>query len=290
MFEIISSIKPGIKVQILFPEGLSKLSKNIARELKLDIHENETFEPETIIVVDTGKLYQLGVWKEKLKTKKFIIIVIDHHIFDSEIDQISDYYLIRPQANSTCEIVYEIFTQIGLKPSKKTAKALLSGIAYDSKFFSLGGYKMFEKVAKLLKIAGEISDIKELMNLSPSFSEKIARLKGAQRLEIYRIDKWVLVTSQISSHQASGARGLISLGADFVMVSGIKKDKLRSSLRSTKKFFDETGVNLGKVTSELAELLNGSGSGHPTAAGFNGRGTVKELEEKTFKIIKDKIG
>ncbi|MBD3205271.1 hypothetical protein GF319_02865 [Candidatus Bathyarchaeota archaeon] len=258
--------------------------------MNLDIHEKETFEPETIIIVDTGKLSQLGRWKEQLKSKKFSIIAIDHHIYDSEIDQISDYYLIRPKANSTCEIVYDIFNLIGLKPSKKTAKALLSGIAYDSKFFSLGGYKMFEKVAKLLKIAGEISDIKEIMNLPPTYSEKIARLKGAQRLQISRIDKWVLVISQISSHQASGARGLISLGADFVMVSGIKKDKLRSSLRSTKKFYDETGVNLGNVASELAILLNGSGSGHPTAAGFNGRGTVEELEEKTIKIIKDKIG
>ena len=276
-------------MQILFPEGLSRLSNEIAKKLDLDTYQKESIEPETIIIVDTGKLSQLGKWDAKLKEDKFSIISIDHHIFDQEFDQISDYYLCRPEATSTCEIVYDIFRKMELQPSKKTAKALLTGIAYDSKFFSLGGSKMFETVSNLLKTTGDISDIRELMSITTKVSEKIARLKGAQRLEIHRIDKWLLVTSQISSHQASGARGLISLGADIALVSGIKKGKLRSSIRSTQKFFDETGINLGELFSKLGESFEGSGSGHPTAAGFNGEGRIEEFERRSMKIIKDKL-
>jgi hypothetical protein len=148
---------------------------------------------------------------------------------------------------------------------------------------------MFEAASNLLKITGDISDIYDLMKIGPNLSVKIARLKASQRMEIHRIEKWICTTSQISSHQASGARGLISLGADLAIVSGTKKGKLRSSLRSTKEFFEETGVNLGQLVSELGLYIQGSGSGHPTSAGFNGEGKKEDFESKILEIIRGKI-
>ncbi len=167
--------------------------------------------------------------------------------------------------------------------------ALLTGIAFDSKFFSIGDAKMFQRVSNLLKITGEISVISNLMKSTYSYSEKIARIKSAQRGKVHKIKSWVIVTSEISSYQASGARGLISLGADLAIVAGAKKDKFRASLRSTQKFYQDTSINLGHIAKELGKTLNGGGSGHPTAAGLNGRGEIEELFTKMLEILSEKI-
>jgi nanoRNase/pAp phosphatase (c-di-AMP/oligoRNAs hydrolase) len=287
--ELINILKPGSNTEIVFPEDISKLTYKIIKDLELDVKEEPSIKQDTIIIVDTGQLSQLGKWEKIIKKKDFSIVSIDHHIFNEEISQISDCYIHKPEFHSTSEIVYELFQEYKLTPSKITAMILLTGIAFDSKFFNIGDSKMFQKVSNLLKITGEISTISELMKTSPSISEKIARIKSAQRGKIHKIKNWIIVTSIISSYHASGARGLISLGADVAIVAGSKKEKLRASLRSTQNFYQETSINMGHIAKELGKLLNGEGSGHPTAAGFNGTGELEELTTKILDILREKL-
>ena len=210
-------------------------------------------------------------------------------MFNEEISKTSDCYIHKPEFHSTSEIVFELFQEYNLSPSKSTAMALLTGIAFDSKFFSIGDAKMFQRVSNLLKITGEISVISNLMKTSPTLSEKIARIKTAQRGKTHKIKNWIIVTSKVSSYQASGARGLISLGADVAIVAGEKKDKIRASIRSTHKFHQDTSINMGHITKKLGKSLNGEGSGHPTAAGFNSTGKVEEFIDKILYILSEKI-
>ena len=121
-------------------------------------------------------------------------------------------------------------------------------------------------------------------------SEKIARIKAAQRAKTQIVNGWVLATAEVGAFQASAARGLLGLGADVAVVAGIDKRLLKVSMRSTDRFYRESGVHLGRdVSLPLSYEFDGSGSGHPTAAGFNGTGEVTDVLKKSVELISQKI-
>jgi nanoRNase/pAp phosphatase (c-di-AMP/oligoRNAs hydrolase) len=122
-------------------------------------------------------------------------------------------------------------------------------------------------------------------------SERLARLKAAQRLTIYRMDPWIVVTSNLGSFQSSAARGILNLGADVVIIAGNEKEELKASLRSTEEFYRNSGIHLGEdVTKPLSEPYKGAGGGHPTAAGINGFGEAEKFLVDAAEIIKAKLG
>jgi nanoRNase/pAp phosphatase (c-di-AMP/oligoRNAs hydrolase) len=127
--------------------------------------------------------------------------------------------------------------------------------------------------------------------LSISFkqSEKIARLRAGQRAEVEFVGDWVLAFSHLGSFQSSGARALLSMGADVAVVVGEDKGMLRASFRSKNQFHRLTGIHLGEMVSIFASRFNGSGSGHPTAAGFNGKGSIEDFVKYVKKLFIDEL-
>ncbi|HEX9915186.1 MAG TPA: DHHA1 domain-containing protein, partial [Candidatus Bathyarchaeia archaeon] len=198
-------------------------------------------------------------------------------------------YLLEPGASSTSEIEYRIMRHHSVKPSESTAKALLSGITFDSRHFSIGGAETFRGAAELLDIVGDISGLKDLLTSPMEYSEKVARLKAGQRAEVALYGRWAVVFSHLGSYQSSGARALISLGADLAAVGGEEKGEVRVSLRSTNEFSVLTGVHLGDLASQLGAEFSGSGSGHPTAAGVNCTGSLDAFRKRFFEVIKGKL-
>jgi len=272
------------------PAGISALSERIIEMLGLEIQEKYDDSFDTLILVDTGSLNQLGDWKEKVRGGGFNLLIIDHHSRNSEYDTFSHFYLNDEMTGSTCELVHRLFKKFDLKPSIKVAKALLAGITFDSKFFSIGSALTYRVVSELLEITGDMSSTRELFNSHYGMPEKIARIKAVQRTKTYQIGGWIIAYSQLGSYQASGARGLLSLGADVAIVTGENRGILRSSLRSTQRFYDQTSIHLGELIIEVSWSFDGQGSGHPTAAGFNGSGDVDEFHSKLVELVKNKLG
>ena len=215
--------------------------------------------------------------------------MIDHHTLEDELSKRLDLLIHDEEASSTCELIFRLFEDYKLTPTSKTAKALLAGIIFDTKYLSLGDSQTFMTVSKLLRDIGDISEVRSLLYKENDVSERIARLKTAQRLELHRYGDWVITFSEVGSFHASGARTLISLGADLAIVIGSDKDELRASLRSTQSFFARTGLHLGELVSEISREFNGKGSGHPTAAGFNGSGLVDDFKKAVLDKIAEKI-
>ncbi len=282
---LIEYLKPSSTVAVLMPKDISTLSEGIIEALELDIHEDFSGSYDTIIVVDAGSLNQLGDWEEEARNSNKLI-VIDHHSHNDEVESLADLYLIIKEASSTSEIVYRLMKQAGVIPSETIGKALLAGVMFDSKFFSIGSADMFQAISELLDVVGDVSEVKSLFNTDYTVPEKIARLKAAQRSTIQKTDGWIIAYSELGSYQSSGARALLSLGADIAIVSGEEKEVLRSSLRTSNKFHTETGIHLGDVISKLSKELDGEGSGHPTAAGFNGTGTVEDFTKIVVARLK----
>lgn len=279
----------GSEPVIVIPDDASALSRGLASTLGIELNETTAQAADTYIVVDTGSLNQLGGWEISLKETDARIVFIDHHLPDSEMYELSTLYLVDPDASSASEVVYRLYTHYDMKPSEMTSTALLAGIAYDTRHFSMGGPETFQIISSLLEKVGDVSRIKELLSVPSKQSERIARLRAGQRAEIKVVGDWVLAFSRLGSFQSSGARALLSLGADVAVVAGEDKGMLRASFRSKNRFHRLTGVHLGEMVGALASRFGGSGSGHPTAAGYNGEGSVEDFIDYVKKLLIDEL-
>lgn len=288
---LIAVIDPEAVTEILYPDSASQLSERIIRHFSIDAsNHTKLVGPDTVIVVDTGSLVQLESltsFVESAKTRIFI----DHHGRDPEIDRLATIYISDENAVATCEIVSNIWGEMGFEPPKEVAEVLLLGIIFDSKHFGIGTSRLFRTVARLMDLGANLKGARDLLQASMDSSERIARLKSAQRSTMYRIGSWLLVTSNLGSFEASAARGILSLGADVAIIAGNDKENLKVSFRSTEEFYLKTGIHLGdEVSKPLAELYGGAGGGHPTAAGVNGVGDSEEFLIKAAEYLAKKIG
>ena len=287
--ELVTTLRPESQVQVFLPDDVSHLSKSLAANLNVEIDEEVTLpDPDTFIVVDTGSLSQLGPYEKVIKETRGKVVLIDHHLHGAELSE-ACLSILEPEASSTSEIVYWIMLHHGIKPSYVTASALLSGIAFDSKHFSIGGPRLFRAASELLEVVGDVADVKERFAQPMSYSEKVARLRAGQRSDVVSVGEWVAAFSFLGSFQSSGARALVILGADIAAVAGEDKGKLRVSLRSSNKLFNRTRLHLGDLAARLGAEFDGSGSGHPTAAGVNCRGSLGSFRVRFFELVKEAI-
>lgn len=285
------ALNPSAEPRIVLTGGASLLSRRIMEALGIETAEDASVaEADAIIVLDTATLQQLEEWGGEIASAEAPKVFIDHHAPHPATAAIATHSLVEETATSTCEIVHRLYKSLGLTPSPLVARALLAGIAFDSKHFTIGTAETFRAVSELLEIDGPITEVTALLAAEMGRSERVARLKAAQRMRIYDMEGWTVATSHVSSFQASAARGLLGLGADVVVVAGGGKGVVKASLRSSNRFHRETSVHLGlDVALPLGEEFGGAGSGHPTSAGVNGRGSPRTMLKRAVELLSVKI-
>lgn len=288
---LIELVDSEASTEILYPDTASQLSEKMIERFSIDASKSpQIVERETVIVVDTGSLIQLktlGPLVKETKTRVFI----DHHSRDHEIERLATYYISDEYAVATCEIVFNIWVSLGLEPPTDVAEALLVGIVFDSKHLGIGTPRMFRIVARLIELGASLNSARDLLQTTMNQSERIARLKSAQRAKVYRIDNWLVATANLGSFQASAARGIMNLGADIAIIAGNDKKILKTSIRSSDDFYKKTEIHVGDdISKPLAELFTGEGGGHPTAAGANGVGDANEFLIIAVDYLSEKIG
>jgi len=245
---------------------------------------------DVIVLLDTNTIQQLNTLAEKVKTSKAPIIVIDHHAAHSETERLARLSITNEESSSTCEIVYSLFKQMSIKPGENEAKALFLGMACDTRHFILAGSSTLKTVAELIDAGVNAQETLSLLSLPMDFSERVARLKASRRAQIFKVGEWILAFSHVSAYQASAARAIIDLGSHVAVVAGQKNEKIEISLRSTRGFYNKTGVHLGKdIAKPLGEYLHGMGGGHSTAAGVNGTGDVETGLKRCLRLLKEKL-
>jgi nanoRNase/pAp phosphatase (c-di-AMP/oligoRNAs hydrolase) len=73
-------------------------------------------------------------------------------------------------------------------------------------------------------------------------------------------------------------------------VAGLKNGKIDISLRCTRQFAEQAGVNLGTdIAAPLGEFLQGVGGGHAMASGVSGKGDIEPALEQCLLLLKQKI-
>lgn len=283
----------GLRMLTLgFPEGPSKLSKRALEHSSIDLEYLRDWDGEyyeRVVVVDTGSLEQLGSFQDVLN-RKVQLVIIDHHKPSLKLHGRAEVKAVCEEATSTVEIVVRIFERLKYKPSPSLSSLMLLGLAFDTKYFQIASAQAFKTAYKLRVWGGNLIELLEAVREEPEVSEKIARLKAAQRAQILKLDDWIVALTVVGAFEASAARGLLELGADVAIVAS-ENDKTRVSGRAREKFYRETKIHLGRDVMQVLEAkLGGSGGGHAVAGGYEGEAPVELVLKEVVEVFKSLIG
>jgi len=248
---------------IVSPQGLSKPAKNVVERLAVNVSIYSElppgFEnPDSIVIVDAASPSQLPGLTEILNLRVFKAL-IDHHVANTLIDLV-DASLVDPSATSTSEIIALALPREAL--SEEIAALLIAGIIADSGRFQRATPRTFRVMSKLSR-ACEYSRVLRLTEVGepPSFSERIAVLKAAQRMVIETINDIVVAGTHVGSFESEVASHILRLGADIALVVSRKKDEVRVIMRSRPRLRRE-GL---AIIEHIARKLGGSWGGHAGA-------------------------
>jgi bifunctional oligoribonuclease and PAP phosphatase NrnA len=288
---LLAKCRPNMKVEIGTGQGLNRLSKHIMTHIPITVNLKPDVEKaDAVVLLDTNTTQQLGHLAVRIAEIEAPIIVIDHHAAHPQTEQIARLCITKEESSSTCEMVYNFYRQLNMKPELKEAKALFLGIAFDTRHFILANSSTFKTISELSDIGVNPQEELSSLSLPMDFSERVARVKACRRAKLIKIGNWIIALSHVSAYQASAARALVDLGAHMAAVAGQKNEKVEISMRCTRDFNQVTGIHLGRdIAKPLGEYLQGMGGGHATAAGVNGTEHVEKGLKRCLRLVKEKL-
>ncbi|MFP4608092.1 MAG: DHH family phosphoesterase [Candidatus Aenigmatarchaeota archaeon] len=272
---------------IASPSVPSMAGKNLLSFLDFDLKDSIDLESyDLFVVVDTPDKSQLEPFDFPLEKT----VVIDHHSGNSW-EKWGDVEIYLEDRISCSEMVYEMIGPKNL--SIKEGIALASGIFTDSSSLQRADHRTLRILSQILeKSEVSIERVKQVLFESRSYSEKMARLKGAVRAELQDVNGFILAKTTIGAFESSVASFLISGGADIVLVvnPSSKEERSRITSRAVEEITGK-GIDLGKLFKEIAEGEEDlDGGGHPGAAVLNVVGSPDDhLRSINERIISQMI-
>ena len=277
----------------LAADDISRLSNQVLGIFKTEMDISGTIGSphDLLILLDTNSRFQLGTALQHVPDNPSNTIVIDHHERNPEIDSIAEHQILHEEKSSTCEIIVKIYSDLGVQIDANTANLLLTGMLFDTRRFFYANSETLNAAIGLIEAGADYEKCVRSLLIKPDRSERIARLKSAARVKVHLIGDWIVVTSKINAFEASACRGLIELGADVAIVGGNpSKGIVRLSSRSTREFYEKSGVSLGSdVMEQIGQLIEGEGGGHANAAGANGKKNLEEALDQSVELIREVV-
>ncbi len=248
-------------------------------------------DADLAILVDTNSLDQLGRVSGTLQQMKHGLIVVDHHHPHPDTVKLASQMIVDESAAAAAEVVFQLFEASKEEPERVEATALMAALFVETKHFLLARESTFEVAAKLVKAGADPRRLSGMLSSPMNRSERVARLRAAERSSVTILGNWIVVTSQLGSYQSSAARAFLSLGAHVAFVAGEVKEKIRVNMRATEEFYEKTGTHLARdVAIPLGKMLGGVGGGHPTAAGLTAMGAVDDALIACMNRLRESVG
>lgn len=241
---------------------------------------------QVTFVLDCSTSERVGESFAKLMNKGSIVVV-DHH---PPRQALEGTQLIRTEAASTAELVYEIAMQLDPSLPRDAATALYAGLMTDT-----GSFRFSNTTPKALEVAGRLlaagADHRLLVEqLYESFPPERFRLLGLalNTLRLFKGGRVALVWITRPMFLEVGAEDEMTDG--FVDIPrSIKGVEVAALIREREE--GEYRVNLrsrGKVdVGELASRFGGGG--HPNAAGFTQKGSPADLETALLSALEEAL-
>jgi len=283
------SLKGKTKTTILVPEHLNLNAKALAKKIQIPYSFEADFSKfDSVLCLDFNKSKMLGNMQEKFLSFKGEKFIIDHHSEEKEKMATEKNSLINKNAISTTEIVYQLLKKTKVKIPKNALQCIASGIITDSSSFLIADHNTFRIMAEVMENAKtNYSDLVVLFRTEKDISEKIAALKAARRVRIYKSGKALIATSEVGSFEAEAANALIRVGADVSFCGYAEENKVRISGRVNNTWLNRNKFDLARdVFNKLENFFPGEGGGHAGASGFNGTGdSIEKHFEKCVQLV-----
>ncbi len=267
-----------------FFNGIKGYASNFSKEF-IELDKQSMPRPEEIdlcVLVDGNNFSRIG--NEPFFSKfSGARIIIDHHVPPDAFPENVIFAYIDPSRPSCVEVLFTLMEKGETLPLN-IQRLAVAGIFSDSRNLTLGDSKSFKILAELLANDLKLGDITRLLQEEPNLSERIARLKGAQRANIQQIGRWILATTNVSSFEAQVDNGLIALGADIAfVVSKQKSGKNRIIGRASPSLLKTGKINFGEIFRSLPGEEIDSAGGHLGAAGVSFTGEADEIMKEILK-------
>lgn len=270
---ILKKIGKNVKVFIEH-ESIKKIEYFNLNDLLYDNVESKKY---TFIALDLNRASRLPSSIENYYLKANYKINIDHH---NGNDTNADFILSNFNISSTCEIIYDIITEMNIALDKKVSELLFTGIISDTNLFSNNASsKTFFIVSNLMKndIDSEylikkfyLEKTKDEMDIIAYINDNLINI-GFHYVILNMEEKPFNKVSYSNISKKCIPSILNREDIDILIVIMNYGNKVKGELRS------KNDVDVSK----LAELL--TGGGHTHAAGFSNQKTVDE----NISIIKN---
>ncbi|MEM1950956.1 MAG: DHH family phosphoesterase [Candidatus Nitrosocaldus sp.] len=268
---------------------------------------NQYDKDDLILIVDTNNPVMLAGISEGVARSKARKVVIDHHPIAVEASMLGiDEMRVDVNASSACEMVYRLFKEMRRRLSRDVATALLLGVLTDTQNLAIARCSTISMVADICRFTS-LEECRSIIAVERDYSERVARLKAAQRCRLYRVKVGnavgvdsnsnsnsnsnqsliIIAVSKVGSHHASAAKALIDLGADLSIVVSSEGSIAKASLRSTQSFYARTRLHLG---TDILARISSAGGGHPTAASIALEMDEEGLIRSILQLIKERLG
>ncbi len=256
------------------------ITSNAARMLRRSGHGAEriehSFPPDVdaVVITDANDFDQCGAFKERLSSFAGPVIIVDHHA-PTEISGDNVLVFDDESFNSTSSIAYEVLKLARLAINENLAELLLMGIISDSAELKNASAKTFIEMGELMGIArmDYQSVLDDMRHIAPpeSRAETMQDLASAS----IEVKGGLLIVHGVSNGPANlVADDAIRVGADLAIFRSGGGNEASFSARLRPPLDRQYGIHLGNLMKELAPIINGTGGGHPCAAGAYGTGVA----------------
>lgn len=239
---------------------------------------------DLLITLDVSDKNRIGVAEEAYETAKKRVC-IDHHISNRGLGDVNE---IRPDASSTCEVLYTFLEEE--KVSKAVAEAIYTGMVHDTGVFQYSctspetmriAAKLMEKGIPFTKIVEESFYEKTYVQnqiLGRCLMESILLMDG--KCVIGVVKKKMMDFYHVEPKDLDGIVQQLRIikGVEVaIFIYEVKPQEFKVSLRSKGK------VNVNEVASYFG------GGGHVLAAGCTFHGSVYDVMNNLLEIIEKQL-
>ncbi len=276
-------LKMGKRVTILSTDPLPKRYAFLPNSDRVRSEVPQDPDSLTVFILDCPTLDRTGEPPLKLSGHE-TVVNIDHHVSNQNF---GDHRLVVPGASSTCELIYEIVTALGVELDPEIATDLFAGICTDTGGFKHGTTpKTFRILGKLVDQGADPSQImNHLYEDNPLSKMKLlglilSSLEVKDSISVLSLTQEMLRTtgSNLEESEDFTEYALSVRGAKVgILLREKGNGKIRVSLRSREP------IDVDKIASLFG------GGGHPQAAGCQLEGGLEEAKERLIEAVRQAI-
>ncbi|MEM7331207.1 MAG: bifunctional oligoribonuclease/PAP phosphatase NrnA [Chloroflexota bacterium] len=234
---------------------------------------------DLLIAVDCGDELRMGDAYRNLIHKP-AILNIDHHVTNT---MFGDVNIVKPEATSTTEILFDLFQAFGIQLSEKIALSLLTGLVTDTLGFRTAGVtaNTLNVASQLIEAGADLAFVTmQALNVKPLTTVQLWQI-GLANMKIEEGFIWTTISQDEQGDigfVGSGTNGLVNILADIdiahmgAAILELPDGSVRVGFRCRQPF------DVSTIATELG------GGGHPLASGCSIDGPLDIAEAKVREV------